>query len=91
MSRYAKTVVAVLIAALTVLASAITDDVITNAEKVNIILAALGAVGVYAIPNTPPKGEPARDDMSEQGAIGVGEAVVIGILVLLVLVVVGVV
>jgi hypothetical protein len=67
MSRYAKTVVAVAIAALTVLASAITDDVVTKAEQINILLAALGALGVYAIPNKPPVGEPHRPDLSEQG------------------------
>jgi hypothetical protein len=51
--KYAKFIVAGLIAGLTVLASAITDDVITNAEWVNIGLAALGAIGVLLVPNKP--------------------------------------
>jgi len=49
--RYAKTLVAVAIGGLTVLASAITDNVVTPQEWVQIALAALGAVGVYAVPN----------------------------------------
>lgn len=52
MHPYAKAIVAVLTAALTVLASAITDNVITPNEWVMIALEALGAIGVYAVPNT---------------------------------------
>jgi flavoprotein len=49
--RYAKFIVAAAIAALTVLASAITDGHITNGEWVQIALAGLGAVGVFVVPN----------------------------------------
>lgn len=52
--RYAKTLVAVLIAGLTALTSAITDNRVTNAEWIMIGLAALGALGVYLVPNKPP-------------------------------------
>ncbi len=67
MTRYTKTAVAVLIAALTVLASAITDERITNAEWINVALAALGAVGVYVLPNKPPLGQAPDPGVSEQG------------------------
>lgn len=49
-AAYTKSVLAVLTAALTVLASAIVGG-ITPTEWVQIALAALGAVGVYAVPN----------------------------------------
>jgi hypothetical protein len=51
-ARYTKTVLAVLGAALTVLASAIIGGV-TYTEWIQIILAAAGAVGVYAVKNKP--------------------------------------
>jgi hypothetical protein len=50
-SAYTKAVLAVLTAALTVLVSAIVGG-ITYEEWIQIILAALGAIGVYAVPNT---------------------------------------
>lgn len=67
-SRYAKSVVAALVAGLTVLAAALTDDAITPAEWVQIAVAVLGAIGVYAVPNKPPAGEAADPRVSEQGA-----------------------
>lgn len=70
MSRYAKGIVAVLIAGLTVLASAITDNVITPSEWVNIALACVGAVGVYAVPNKRPEDEPYDPAISEGEAEG---------------------
>jgi hypothetical protein len=51
-SRYTKAVLAVLTAVLTFLVSAITDGVVP-AEWLQIIVIALGAVGVYAVPNRP--------------------------------------
>lgn len=50
-ARYTKAVLAVLAAVLTVLASAIVGG-ITQVEWYQIALAALAAVGVYAVPNT---------------------------------------
>lgn len=54
-ARYTKTVIAVLTAVLTVLASAIVGG-ITVTEWIQIGLAALGAVGVYSVPNQPSTG-----------------------------------
>ncbi len=89
-----KSIVAVLVAGLTVLASAITDDKVTNAEWVNIALAAVGALGVYALPNRPPVGKPARSDISEQdhrerGAVDVVTLLVVVLVVIVVLILVG--
>jgi D-arabinose 1-dehydrogenase-like Zn-dependent alcohol dehydrogenase len=53
LGKYAKAIVAVLIAALTVVYTAVTDGAITGQEWVQIALAGLGALGVYAIPNAP--------------------------------------
>lgn len=50
-ARYTKAVIAVLTAGLTVLASVILGGV-TYTEWIQIIVAAAGAVGVYAIPNS---------------------------------------
>ena len=50
---YTKAILAVLTAALTVLTSAIVGG-ITYEEWIQIILAALGAIGVYAVPNKEP-------------------------------------
>jgi len=51
-ARYTKAILAVLTAALTVLASAVTGGV-SATELIQIIMAAAGAVGVYAVPNEP--------------------------------------
>lgn len=94
MTRYIKSFVAVLVAGLTVLASAITDDKVTNAEWVNIALAVVGALGVYALPNRPPAGEPSDPTVSEQdpqrGAVDVVTVLVIVLLVVVILAVAGV-
>jgi hypothetical protein len=52
---YTKFFLALLTAGLTVLVSAIVDG-ITTVEWIQIILAAAGAVGVYAVPNVPGTG-----------------------------------
>lgn len=49
--KVAKTIVAGLFAAATVMYSAVSDDVYTSTEIVNTVLAVLAAVGVYAVPN----------------------------------------
>lgn len=51
-SRYTKAILAVLTAVLTLLVSLITGG-LTPAEVLQLIIAGLGAVGVYAIPNAP--------------------------------------
>lgn len=53
--RYAKFIVAALAAALTVALPAMVDGHITGAEWAAIAGAALGALGVYAVPNSPTK------------------------------------
>lgn len=50
-ARYTKSVLAVLAAVLTALASFIVGGV-TTTEWIQIAIAALGALGVYAVPNT---------------------------------------
>jgi hypothetical protein len=52
-SRYTKAVVAILAAVLVVFGAAITDDVVTTLEVVNVAIALVTAVGVYLVPNLP--------------------------------------
>jgi hypothetical protein len=52
---YAKSIVSILAAALAILATALTDGVVTSAEYVNIGIATLTAVGVFLVPNLPDK------------------------------------
>lgn len=51
LGKYAKTVVAVLFAAVVVAKSAITDDIYTSQEVIETVLAVLTALGVWAVPN----------------------------------------
>ena len=83
MSRYAKTIIAVLVAGLTALQVAITDSTVSGQEWVVIALAAVGAVGVYAWPNTPPAGQPADPTISERGYTVV-ELLIIVVIVIIV-------
>ena len=53
MSKYSKGIVAFLAAAATVAVAAISDNTITPAEWLGIVLAGLGAVGVVVVPNKP--------------------------------------
>lgn len=50
-SKYAKAIVAILTAAATVLATAITDNFVTLDERLGIALAIVNAVAVYLVPN----------------------------------------
>ncbi|MEU8199309.1 hypothetical protein AB0C10_36545 [Microbispora amethystogenes] len=50
--KYAKTVVAVLFAAVVVAKSAITDGTYTSQEAIETVLAVLTALGVWAVPNS---------------------------------------
>lgn len=54
--RIAKFIVAALATVAVALQSAITDGAITRAEWVAVGVAALGAVGVYLVPNKPEAG-----------------------------------
>lgn len=49
-ARYTKSIIAVLTAVLTLLASQISDG-LSGAELVQLAIAGLGALGVYAVPN----------------------------------------
>lgn len=51
-ARYTKSVLAVLTAVLTFLASVVTDGV-SSAEWLQVLVVAAGALGVYAVPNKP--------------------------------------
>ena len=53
MSAYRKSLAALAGAVITVLAAALTDDVITSAEFAQIAVAALTAFGAYLVPNAP--------------------------------------
>lgn len=50
-ARYAKTIVAAVVAGATALTVAMGDDVITATEGITVALAVLGALGVYVVPN----------------------------------------
>ncbi|HEX6970271.1 MAG TPA: hypothetical protein VF174_15860 [Micromonosporaceae bacterium] len=51
--KYAKSIVAAVVAAGVAITAALSDDAVTAAEWVTIALAVLGALGVYSVPNTP--------------------------------------
>ncbi len=52
-ASYVKTIVAVVGAAVVAVQAAITDGSITPSEAVQVALAVLAALGVYALPNAP--------------------------------------
>lgn len=54
-SAYAKTIVALIVAIVGVVTPIIgQDDVLTSTDIVQMVLGVLTALGVYAVPNTPP-------------------------------------
>lgn len=60
--EYAKFIASVVSAAGVAVSSAISDDVVTRVEWIQIVTAALGAFAVYRIPNTPKPGRHAATD-----------------------------
>lgn len=60
MNQYAKTVVACITAGLIAAQTAIADGHITSSDWITIALAALGAFGVFVIPNTAPAPPPVQ-------------------------------
>ncbi|MGK5737287.1 hypothetical protein [Micromonospora sp. URMC 103] len=50
-AKYAKTIVASVVAGGTALTVAMGDDVLTATEGITVALAVLGALGVYVVPN----------------------------------------
>lgn len=53
MKLYAKSLLYVLLAIAGVLVTALTDNVVTTAELVNVGIIGVGAVGIYVVPNAP--------------------------------------
>lgn len=53
MMKYAKLVVAAVAAGAVALQAALTDSTVTGQELLAVLLAALGAAGVWAVPNKP--------------------------------------
>lgn len=60
MGKYAKAIVAALIAGASVLLTGLDDDVVTRMEWISVLIAGLSALGItYAVPNAKPvAGEP---------------------------------
>jgi len=52
--RVAKFIVAAVAAGVLALQVALSDNAITSTKAVTVALAVLGALGVYAVPNSPP-------------------------------------
>lgn len=50
-AKYAKTIVAAIVAGATALTVAMGDDTLTATEGIAVALAILGALGVYVVPN----------------------------------------
>lgn len=67
MTRYVKTVVALLGSLATWGITAAEDNTYSQVELWGAVLALATAAGVYALPNRPPSGEASRTDISEQG------------------------
>lgn len=53
-SHYSKFIVAAIAAGGLALSAVLTDDTVTYDEALTVALAVLAALGVYALPNTPP-------------------------------------
>jgi len=65
LSRYSKTVAAVLAFLGVIVSAGVLDG---DAQKwVAAVVSALGAAAVYVVPNTPPAGEPSDPTVSEVG------------------------
>lgn len=89
MTRYVKTIVAVLggVSAWGITASA--DNAITQVELYGLLGVIATALGVYAFPNSPPAGEPADPEISERGMSEIGLVLLTVIVVIVVLVAAG--
>lgn len=81
-TEYAKALVAALIGFLSALIP-VTDNGLTSTEVLTAVLAGLVALSAtYVVPNKPPRGQPARPDVSEQGAVDTNlvAAIAVGVL-----------
>ena len=88
MKRYAKALIALLGAVATWGLTAAEDDRYTQVELWGAVLAVATALGVYAWPNQPPRGQHRRSDMSEQGGHADVGILIFALLVLVVLLVI---
>lgn len=68
MSRYAKAILAGILALSAWGVTASSDGVYDDQEWWGLLAAIATPVGTYLIPNTPPPGEPRRPDVSEMAA-----------------------
>jgi hypothetical protein len=66
MTRYAKTVVAVIGAISVWGVTACAADGVSMAEWFGLLGAVATSLGVYLLPNTPPTGQPSNPNISEQ-------------------------
>lgn len=73
MSRYQKTIAAIVGAILTSI-DPLWDLSISKGEAILLITVWATALGVYTVPNNPPKGEPADPHISETGPVAPGPA-----------------
>lgn len=87
MTRYWKTILAVLGGISSWGITAAADDAITQVELYGLLGVLATALAVYGVPNSPPEGEPADPDISERGASDamLALAVVVLVAVLLIL------
>lgn len=69
MTRYAKAIVALILALATWGITAAEDGTYTQVELWGALLALATAAGVYFVPNRPPVGEHSDPNMSEQGHV----------------------
>lgn len=84
MSRYSKFLVAIVGAIATWASTYYPDD--PNVSKwVGLALALATCVSVYAVPNTPPAGQPSDPNMSEQGAIDTAVVIAVAVVVIAVI------
>ena len=71
LTRYWKGILAAVTAIAVTVVQAIqassSDGAWTKEDTIVVVLAFLGALSVYAVPNVPPAGQPADPNMSEQG------------------------
>lgn len=67
MSRYAKSLMAFFTALGTWGVTAYSDNAVTSVEMFGLCGVLVTTVGVFAVPNDPPTGEPADPTMSERG------------------------
>ena len=51
-SAFAKTIVALVAVVVTAIVAAVTDGAVSSSEVVMVVLELLGALGVYAVPNS---------------------------------------